>query len=244
METKNGVRSRGRRTGVWICPPTDEIEATKFPAVFVRCAARYNHSMGTTMRKYSRIVLAAISGFAFSPTHALPSLINGDFSAVVPTNGTGGGWTTSNLDGSGGWLPTGGSFDAHFILNQAGQALTDPTLEQLIGGFVIGQQYTIVGQFESVFSGFGNPDAFSFGVEIVELAGSLVEYQRPDGVGTFSMSFVAAAEAHTLRLTGERNGDDSSYRVDNVQIIPLPASVWLLATAMLAVFGRWRRPVA
>jgi hypothetical protein len=71
----------------------------------------------------------------FSHGVASANLItNGDFETFVPSNGTGGGWTSSNLDGAGGWRASGGNPDEHFVLNQAGQALTDPTISQTVGG--------------------------------------------------------------------------------------------------------------
>lgn len=36
------------------------------------------------------------------PTYADPIVVNGNFSSPVPSNGTGGGWTSANIDGNGG----------------------------------------------------------------------------------------------------------------------------------------------
>src|SRR4029077_2319047 len=58
---------------------------------------------------------------------------NGDFSNFVPSNGTGGGWTTSNVDENGGYrsccgYPAGGTF----LLNSNGDPYTDPTITQTL----------------------------------------------------------------------------------------------------------------
>jgi probable HAF family extracellular repeat protein len=157
---------------------------------------------------------------AGAPT-ADASFVNGDFAIFVPINGTGGGWTSSLVDTAGGWRSTTSenSFEGFFILNSNGSG-TDPTLTQAISGLGVGGRYTVRGEFESFRPGNGDPDAFSFGVEIVGLA--LREYKRPASLlGSFELSFQATATTHTLRLTAERNGDDSSYAVDNVVIINL-----------------------
>ena len=174
--------------------------------------------------------------FAASAANAV-LVTNGDFSLVVPSNGTGNGWTASNNDGSGGTKASGGSFATqHFVLNQARQLATDPTIMQLVGGFVIGEGYLLTGDVESFAPGFGNPAALSFGVAIENLF--LQEFTRNqvspvNGPGNFAIGFVATQLSHMLILTGERNDDDSSYRIDNIAInpvnnppaIPLPAAL-------------------
>ncbi len=85
------------------------------------------------------ILLAAVASFACANTaRAVPIVINGDFSTLVPSNGTGGGWTSANIDGNGGWRSTNGNPGGNFIINQAGQVATDPTLSQLVSGFTVG----------------------------------------------------------------------------------------------------------
>jgi hypothetical protein len=169
---------------------------------------------------------------------------NGGFDAVVPSNGTGGGWTSVNIDFNGGWRAAPQSnvedFTNYFIINDAGQPGSDPTLQQLVAGLTVGMTYRITGEYERAFAGFGDGAAPSFGVEIVEL-GLLQAYGAPVGGGaaTFSIEFTAAATEHLLRLTAERNGDDSSYAVDDIAIaaIPEPAGAALLAIGLLAYGG-------
>ncbi|MGK7872885.1 MAG: hypothetical protein AB4426_06095 [Xenococcaceae cyanobacterium] len=195
----------------------------------------------------SAIIFGTISSFTLcaAPTYAVNLVSNGDFSEYVPINSTGGGWSNTNiaedLSNPAGWTSSGGSFDEHFILNASGEIAFDPTLEQIINGFVIGNTYTVYGEFESIYPCCGDPLAESFGVEIASV--QLQEFTRPSDLGSFSFDFVATNTTHTLRITAERNGDDSSYRVDNIAIesvsftsVPEPLSILSLGMVFLG-FG-------
>jgi hypothetical protein len=142
----------------------------------------------------------------------LPTIINGDFATDAD------GWKANYVDNAGGWYATfpENSFNGMFIINAGGQTDFDPSLEQTFTGLKIGSSYTVRGNFQSAYTGFGTPTANSFAVEIVGLA--IKEYQRPAGAGEFELTFTATSTAHVLRLTAERNGDDSSYAVDNIAI--------------------------
>lgn len=198
-------------------------------------------------------IAAAALLFATTTVHAIPVLVNGSFDSVVPTNGTGGGWTAGGNDSLGGrrTAPTADvSFTNFFIMNAGGAVATNPFLQQAIAGFDIGNTYRITGDYENAYNGFGNPAALSFGVEIVEL-GLLSEFKQPpsDGVGGFFIEFVASAATLTLRLTAERNGDDSSYGVDNIAVVdvtpaqgaPEPSALALLGAGILGLIGIRRR---
>ncbi len=151
--------------------------------------------------------------------HANNLMVNGSFDSTVPRNGTGGGWTSSGIDGSGGWFSTGGNPAAHFILNHSGGS-GDPTILQTVNGLVPGSCYLVSGDFTNVYPGFGSPDALSFGVALDGVF--LFEGQKgaADVWQHFSFSFTATAPDVELLLAGERNGDDSSYRIDNITLVP------------------------
>ena len=212
-----------------------------------------------TLKRLAALVTASFAVVLLagvSTVHAAPTVTNGSFDVVVPTNGSGGGWTAGDNNGGHQTSPANDvSFTNFFILNASGQLESDPFLSQVIGGFEVGKTYRISGDYENAFNSFGNPAALSFGVEIVE-QGVLAQFAQPpaDGPGSFSVDFVAAFATLTLRLTAERNGDDSSYGVDNIAIadltppdngaagVPEPSVLGVLGLGLVG-FTRLRRRV-
>lgn len=84
---------------------------------------------------------------AATPTFADPTVVNGNFDTPVPSNGTGGGWTSANINFQGGHRTTVGNPGGNFIINQAGELATDPTLSQLVRGFTVGETYKLTGDY-------------------------------------------------------------------------------------------------
>jgi hypothetical protein len=66
----------------------------------------------------------------WAPRGEAVDIANGDFSTFVPSNSTGGGWTSSLIATNGGWRSTTreNSFEDFFIINWNGTR-TDPTIE-------------------------------------------------------------------------------------------------------------------
>jgi hypothetical protein len=160
-----------------------------------------------------------------------PGLItNGCFELPVlssPSNG----WTFANVDAVGGWYGTGGNPDGNFGLNQSGEVGTDPTVSQTLTGLTVGATYRLTGDYHGIFTFAGNPakpDAFAVRVEPQPTShGSPVVLALPrpspdPSVWTpFTVDFVASASTVTISFEAERDGDDSSFAIDNVALVAL-----------------------
>lgn len=174
-------------------------------------------------------------GLMAIPASAQNFVANGTFDTFVPTNGTGGSWTSSTIGGGGGgWNAAGGNPTAHFILNENGFS-PDPRIEQTLTGLTIGQTYTVQGDYQ-IHVALGNP-ANSFGVLID--ASVILQLGNPGTVWTaFTTNFVATSTSHVLAFEAERNGSDHSYAIDNIGVftaVPEPATWALMAVGMGAV---------
>ncbi|MBL8821859.1 MAG: PEP-CTERM sorting domain-containing protein [Planctomycetia bacterium] len=159
-------------------------------------------------------------------------VVNGTFNDSVPSNGTGGSWTSSTI-GSGGWAATGGNPGGCFTLNENG-FFPDPRIEQTITGLSIGQSYTVTGDYQ-IHVALGNP-ANSFGVLLD--SNTLLQLGNPGATWTpFTVNFVATSSSHLIAFEAERNGSDHSYMIDNISVVavvPEPAS-W--AMIVLGISG-------
>jgi len=158
--------------------------------------------------------------------HAQNFIVNGTFNSAVPTNGTGGGWTSFNLQSTG-WSNTGGNPGANFLLNSNGIA-PDPTIQQVVTGLTIGQSYTVAGDYR-LHVPLGNPTN-SFGILLDGTA--ILQLGNPGIVWTpFVVDFIATNTSHTLAFAAESSGSDHSYFIDNIQLVvavPEPATLVLI----------------
>ena len=204
---------------------------------------------GRSMKKnLFLLLLLSISTFLFCGTSQAQLVTNGTFDSNAS------GWSWENIDGAGGWRSAGGNPDGNFILNSNGST-TDPTISQLVTGLTPSAQYTLSGDFASVYSTYGSPSALSFGIFA---DGTLIaSYARPGGedvYGSFSVDISATDSDILLAFKGEMDGDDSSYRIDNISLIlsddppppvaveytPVPInSAWalIILTVSLILFG-------
>lgn len=164
-----------------------------------------------------------------STTSSIPSgacglMVNGSFDDPV-TSSPQNGWSFANVGGPG-WQGDGGNPGGYFTLNASGELATDPTLTQIIEDLSIGASYRITGDYRSFAAGFGDPekpDAFAVSVDPQPLdhdSTTVLGLPRPSPDANawtmFSVDFVAADTTATISFIAERDGDDSSFDVDNL----------------------------
>jgi len=107
---------------------------------------------GVLTLKTPCVVLLGVGWLVASPLSRANLIVNGTFDVEVPTNGTGGGWTSGNNDGLGGWKSGFGNPAPSFRLNQAGQLATDPFVEQTVSGLSVGTIYLLSGDYALGFA--------------------------------------------------------------------------------------------
>ena len=143
---------------------------------------------------------------------------NGTLGEFVASNGISGGWKSENIDSAGGWRQGG-----TFILNSNGAAGSDPTITQQLTGLHVGVTYEISGSYRSFYR-YGSTAGTSFRVKI----GSTTVFAASRDAGvtdalagpwrTFTVTFTATAATHTLSISGETDGNDAAYEVDNIVV--------------------------
>jgi hypothetical protein len=176
------------------------------------------------MLRLRRVFGLAVIGLSLAsamPAAAQPcggAIANGDLSGFVPSNATGGGWTSRNIDAWGGWRSSDGNPGALFILNAGGQRDSDPCIETLVTGLCPGRVYTVSGDFASYYISQGQERGFECRVAgrviYAATAGPLRAWRRFEG------SFVATAPEQLVQLCGECNGTDDDMAVDNISVAP------------------------
>ena len=159
------------------------------------------------------MTLLSISALTFCGTCQAQLVTNGTFDSDAN------GWSWENIDGAGGWRSTNGNPGGNFILNSNGNLATDPSISQLVTGLTPSSTYTLSGDFASVYSAYGSPSALSFGIYADGVL--IASYSRPGGediYGSFSVDIYANDSDILLSFRGEMDGDDSSYRIDNISL--------------------------
>jgi len=112
---------------------------------------------------------------------------------------------------------TGGNPGGYAVLNDTGQS-PDPSLNQVVNGFIIGEIYTINGDFKNEYDCCG---AFigqvAFGVDV---DGNQIAALTNPGTtwSPFSVTFTATSTSHTIGFRGEINGTDTDMAIDNISI--------------------------
>jgi hypothetical protein len=205
------------------------------------------------MKSMHRIVFVAILGSVLlvsglSRRAAAAIIVNGDFDSSVPSNGTGGGWTSLNIDSAGGWRSTGGNSGGVFILNDNGNA-PDPTIMQLVTGLTAGVTYRLTGDYANEHQGTG---ANTFAVDVDGVTLDKLDYPGPGVWGSFSFDITASDTDLLIAFRAEIDGSDTDYKIDNISLVdvnaetvPEPASlaIWGLGALGCAVAAHRRKRV-
>ncbi|MCL4221782.1 MAG: hypothetical protein KJZ65_10495 [Phycisphaerales bacterium] len=187
-----------------------------------------------------RVIGAALIGLA--SVASADFIVNGDFETFVPSNGTGGGWSTFHNDGLGGWRSTGGNLGGMFILNDGGSATTDPTIMQTVTGLTAGRRYVLSGDYASVYVNWA-PWGATNSFEV--LVGDILIFQGPTtnllNWTHFSAEFIATDETMDVVIRAEANGTDNDFMIDNIMLdVPSSGSLALLGLSGLAMLRRRR----
>ena len=161
------------------------------------------------------LLLMALAGSARAADGEF--VVNGAFDTDLA------GWTVPDSGGCGNttWVADGNPGGSAWI-NACGEAGSDPSIEQVLVGLIVGETYTLSGEYRSVVSSIGDPakpDAFE-----IELDGTVIlSLPRPTPVATawtaFTVDFTATATSHTIAFYAERDGDDSDFAIDNVSVV-------------------------
>jgi len=203
---------------------------------------------GGDMRRFSFLVTAAVLLLCTAPLHA-QLVTNGTLTANAN------GWTLVSSCADAVWDGTTGNPQGSIRLNSCGQADSDPTAAQTIGGLVVGATYTIKVDVH-LHADLGGGTGKSFGIFLDTEPGNpllLTEF-LDGGWHTVTTSFTAGSTSATIIFAGELDArtpggpgstTDVSYFIDNISVsrsgttaVPTMSERALFALGiLLAAFG-------
>lgn len=167
--------------------------------------------------------VALVVAICFAPTSRAQNLIeNGDFTLEVPSNGFGNGWTSFAIDSGGGWRDSNGHPGGQFILNDSGQPDSDPTITQTVPGVSALSRYRLSGECILHYAISYDENSPAFGVAVDGVLLFELTYAQSSGDWMpFSVEFLALGPEAEVLIAAERNGNDVSFAVDNIELVEL-----------------------
>lgn len=187
----------------------------------------------------TRRLAAAAAGLLLSGAASASLITNGMFDASLAD------WTPSGFGCSTqvDWQNLGGAHGGVARLNACGEAFSDPKITQtIVAGLAIGQSYVLT--WEDLVHASVSPNGQSFAAL---LDGNVISSSEnlSGSWQSYSVSFVATSNSHSIGFAAERLYSDVSYYVDNVALnaVPEPTSLTIagLALAALALSRRRRK---
>ena len=159
---------------------------------------------------------------------------NGDFSSALTAYGI---WAFSPWNVS--WSSSAGNPGGCAVLTNP---QSGPTILQNINGLIVGNIYTLSGDYQAVFSG-GMPDGSGLHVSIDNADEN---YFGSSTWQTFSFNFIASSTSDLLVLQLLPNGDSSTYyNLDNISIVayavPEPSTCALFLFGLAGFLGCRKR---
>jgi hypothetical protein len=144
-------------------------------------------------------------------------------------------WQIQQVEGPTASQLQGGNPGGFIWLNQEG-GTTDPSIQQEINGLVIGQQYTISGDYRAGRDAQINCHCEGTLVLAVDLdrqeLGTFPMPAHPNQWKQFAVVFTATSTSHQIRLRAEINGTDGDIALDNIKVLPKMADWYLLKKAV------------
>lgn len=194
-------------------------------------------------------VVGLVAGMIFAGAAATASaapvnlVVNGDFGLPVYSNASNSnGWTTSLIDGSGGWLVENlNPSNKVFVLNHSGGGGSgDPTAYQVITGLTPGATYRLTGDYRGYHYNYTNVTP-GFSVDVDDV--SVGKFTSAGGWASFAFDVVAPDTDLKIGFRGEIDSTDYDFAIDNISLspVPIPGAVWLLGCGLAGLVGLRRR---
>jgi len=202
--------------------------------------------------------------FLSSAAGAVPVLVNGGFETSGATDTGAAGWTRFGTGNSDSVRYSGGSptpFDTYAMRLNAGGTPRDIGVQQVVSGFVVGEEYTVSVKVGNYAPSFGSPATDDFAIRVLLGTGVDIASASSNSLGLgnltstwadFSNTFVADATTLTIQFAAQIV-TDRSFVIDNVTLVasdgppppgvPAPATLTLLGLGLAWIGYSKRRKI-